>query len=132
MVGKVKVTSTGYDPDGPRVFDPTLAVNEEKGSVGVSEERTLTPVGRRLIIAPEDREEYGNLAVPKGALAKELRFCVVLAVGPKVKDTHPQLKPGVAVWLKPYFGTEVVVNGNLVLFCKPEDVVGKVAIESNK
>lgn len=24
MIGKVKVTSSGYDPDGPRIDDPTL------------------------------------------------------------------------------------------------------------
>jgi co-chaperonin GroES (HSP10) len=122
MIGKIKVTSSGYNPDGPPVTDPTLPGGAEK----VVKEVGFRPVGRRLMVAPEDRESYGNLSVAKDALAKELRLCVVLAVGPKVHLTHPQLTRGVAVWVKPFFGVEIMVNGHSVLFIKPDDVKGLV------
>lgn len=124
MVGKIKVTSTGYDPaKGAETFDPTLP-GEPAGQV--SRETRLTPVGRRILVAPVDQgeREMGGLVVETAALAKELRLCAVLAVGPKVGLAHAAIKPGCAVWLKPYFGTELIVNGYTVLLIKPEDVQG--------
>lgn len=124
MIGKIKVTSTGYDPDNPPVKrDNTL------DHAKTTKEIALTPIGRRVMLAPEERDEYRHIHVPKGALAKELRLCVVLSVGPKVKLTHPQLVPGRPVWIKPFFGTEIVVNGNAVLFVLPEDVTGCVGFD---
>lgn len=128
MVGKIKVVSSGYDPDGPRVHDLTLGPPSGKIPAQNSEakEVSLRPVGRRLLVVPVDQDTIPNsrLIIEAGSLAKELRLCAVLAVGPKVALTHAMLKPGVAVWLKPYFGTEIIVNGHTVLFIKPEDVQG--------
>lgn len=130
MVGKVKVTSSGYDPDGPRVHDLTLG--PPSGTIPApaqnseAKEVSLRPVGRRLLVVPVDQDTVPNskLIIEAGSLAKELRLCAVLAVGPKVAETHAMLKPGVAVYIKPFFGTEIVVNGFTVLFIKPEDVCG--------
>ena len=115
MIGKIRVTSHGgaYE-GGPKIHDLTLP----GAQVG------LTPVGNRLIVVPEERYEFGSLALTPGALAKELRFCVVVAVGPKVNATYPQLKPGVPVYIKPYFGTEIIVAGNPVVIIKPGDIIG--------
>jgi len=124
MIGKIQITSTGYDPDGPRPIDPTLPGGAEE----LAKEVALRPVGRRLLVAVEERATFGNLALTRDALAKELRLCVVLAVGPKVKLTHPQLTAGVPVWLKPFMGTEIVVNGHSCLFVKPEDLTGRVGV----
>lgn len=132
MVGKVKLVSTGYNPDGPRIHDLTLGepsgIFPAKMFPAQTSEPcvTLHPVGRRILVVPVDQDTIPNsvLHIEAGQLAKELRLCAVLAVGPKVVDTHAMLTPGVAVWLKPYFGTEIIVNGYSVLFIKPEDVSG--------
>lgn len=128
MVVKIKVTSTGYNPDGPKVHDLTLGPPSGNIPAQSSESKSISvrPVGRRLLVVPVNQDAVPNslLEVKAEQLAKELRLCAVLAVGPKVIDTHPQLKPGVAVWLKPFFGTEIIVNGHSLLFIKPEDVQG--------
>lgn len=112
MIGKIQVTSSGYDLAAPPVNDPTL------GEIG------LSPVGRRVVLATEERPKFRNLYLERGALAKELRFCVVLAIGPKVAATYPRVKPGVHVFLKPYFGAEVIVNGTPVVIVKVEELIG--------
>jgi co-chaperonin GroES (HSP10) len=130
VIGKVKVTSTGYNPDAPH--QPDLTLGEPSGRIPAQTSEpttkpvTVSPIGRRLLVVPVDQDVIPNsvLHVETGQLAKELRLCAVLAIGPKVALTHAALKPGVAVWLKPYFGTEIVVNGYTVLIIKPEDVQG--------
>ena len=129
MIGnKFKISSTGYDPDAPRRDDLTLGkpsgVIPAQTSEPTEKAVTVRPIGRRLLVVPVDQDVIPNSAlhVEAGQLAKELRLCAVLAVGPKVGATHPQLAPGVAVWVKPYFGTELVVNGYTVLIIKADDV----------
>lgn len=124
MIGKVRVHSTGYDPNGPPVHDLTL---EPSGTIPGREGKplTLTPIGRRILVVPVS-ETYGGSALHIKAeqLAKELRLCCVLSVGPKAAKELPQLAPGSPVYVKPYFGVELVVNGQNVLLIKPEDVQG--------
>lgn len=124
MIGKVRVTSTGYDPDGPPVHDMTL---NPSGRIPGKEGKpvTLTPIGRRILVVPvSDTYDGSALHVKAEQLARELRLCCVLSVGPKAALAVPQLKPGSAVYVKPFFGVELVVNGQLVLLIKPEDVQG--------
>lgn len=124
MIGKVVITSSGYDPDLPRDhpnnIDPTLSGGAEKLAEAVG----LSPVGRRVLVSVEDMETFRNVALPRDVLAKELKLCIVLAVGPKAAATHPKLVPGVPIWLKPFCGTEVIVHGRTLLFIRPDDVVG--------
>ncbi len=87
----------------------------------------LTPIGDRILLAVEWREQVGRVRISRDALAKELRLCVILAIGPKVALTHPMLQPGSVVWLKPFFGVEAIVNGNTVLFARPDNIVGRAS-----
>lgn len=85
----------------------------------------LTPVGNRIIVARAEPELQRGAVVLTEAPAKELDLGVVLAVGPPVRLSHPDLRPGDAVYFPKYTGTEIQVNGSVVVFLRPAQLVGR-------
>lgn len=132
MIGKIQIQSSGYDPDGPPIYDKTLG--EPNGEFPAHEGKpiTLTPIGARILVIPiSETYAASSLHIEAEQMAKELRLCLVLSVGPKAASVLPQLKPGCGVYVKPFFGTELIVNGNLVLLIKAADVQGVANLKNN-
>lgn len=93
-------------------------------------EVALTAVGNRIIVAPAEPDletKFGLKLINSPHKVPELG--IVLGVGPLARKTHPQLGPGVPVYYPKSTGVEVVVNGQPVIFLRPEQLIGAAVAE---
>jgi chaperonin GroES len=93
----------------------------------------LRPLGDRVIIEPQDREETfagGQLILPETAKEKPQQGTIV-AVGPGRRDDDGEyinmdVEAGQTVLFAKYAGTEVKVDGAKLLILKESDILAIV------
>jgi len=93
----------------------------------------LRPLGDRVIIEPQDREETfagGQLILPETAKEKPQQGTIV-AVGPGRRDDDGEyinmdVEAGQTVLFAKYAGTEVKVDGSKLLILKESDILAIV------
>ena len=93
----------------------------------------LRPLGDRVIIEPQDREETfagGQLVLPETAKEKPQQGTIV-AVGPGRRDDDGEyinmdVEAGQTVLFAKYAGTEVKVDGTKLLILKESDILAIV------
>ena len=91
---------------------------------------TVRPMGDRILIRPESREETtkSGLVLPDTAKEKPMEG-EVLAVGPGARDDSGKLAPldvkaGDRILFGKWSGTEVKIDGEDLLIMKESDVMG--------
>lgn len=92
----------------------------------------VRPLGDRVTLREIKREEkIGSLYIPNNASDQSpTRKAKIIAVGPgKVVDgklLEPRVKEGETVLFGKYSGTELDVEGEKIIVCREEDLLGVV------
>lgn len=93
--------------------------------------RHVRPLGDRVTLRELKREEkIGSIIIPETADQQPVRRAEVIAVGPgKVVDgklTEPRVKAGETVLFGKYSGTEVTIDGEKIIVCREDDLLGVI------
>jgi len=94
----------------------------------------IQPTGDRVLLRRLENEQFspGGLAIPESAQGKSRR-CEVVAVGPGAvhKTTGErvpiEVAPGDVVFLGKYSGVEYEQDGEVLIFVREDEVLGKEA-----
>ncbi len=92
--------------------------------------KTIRPLGDRIVVKPQEREEVTRSGIVLPDTAKEKpQQGVVIAVGPgKVTDSGERLpmevQEGSTILFAKYAGTEFQLDGEDVLILRESDVLG--------
>lgn len=93
----------------------------------------IKPLGDRVTLREMKREEkIGSIIIPETASDQSpARRAEVIAVGPgRVTDggvlIEPRVRSGDKVLFGKYSGTEIVIEGEKIIVCKTDDLLGVI------
>jgi len=87
----------------------------------------IKPLADRVVVEPAEAEQKtaGGIIIPDTAKEKPQKGTVI-AVGPGKKDEPMTLKVGDVVLYGKYSGTEVTIDGNIVMIMKESDIYANI------
>jgi len=87
----------------------------------------IKPLADRVVVEPAEAEQKtaGGIIIPDTAKEKPQKGTII-AVGPGKKDEPMTLKIGDVVLYGKYSGTEVTIDGNIVLIMKESDIYATI------